>query len=98
MDLRARPLVQLEGVGSPHVSEAGVKEVCHRLDDAGYRDTAELIRDRPPAGALLTRQQMVDLHDVLAAWIREADVEGLGDVVKLREALENELEAGDKDG
>jgi hypothetical protein len=80
------------------LSEAGVKEVCHRLDDAGYRDTAELIRDRPPAGALLTREQIVDLHDVLAAWIREADEEGLGDVVKLREALETELEAGDKDG
>jgi hypothetical protein len=84
----AGAIVHLEGVGSPFLSAADVKEVCHRLDDAGYREAADLIRNRPPSGALLTRQQLVDLQSVLNVWIGEADVEALGDVVKLREALE----------
>jgi hypothetical protein len=95
VDLRTGAVVQLEGVGSAHLSAAGVEEVCHRLDDAGYRETAELIRDRPPTGALLTREQMVDLRDVLDEWIGEADAEGLAEVAKLREALETELEVGE---
>jgi hypothetical protein len=98
VDLRAGAVVQLEGVDSPYLSAAGVKEVCHRLDDAGYREAAELIRNRPSSGALLNRQQLVDLQDVLDAWIGEADVVGLGDVVKLREALGTKLEVEDEDG
>lgn len=98
MDLRTGAVVQLEGVGSPYLSVAGVKEVCHRLDDTGYREAADLIRNRPPTGALLTRQQLVDLQGVLDAWIGEADVEGTGEVVKLREALETKLQVEDEDG
>jgi hypothetical protein len=97
VDLRARPVVQLEGVGSPNLSEAAVKEVCHRLDDAGSREAADLIRNRPPSGAALTRPQLLDLQGVLDAWIGEADVEGLDDVVKLRDALGTELRVEDED-
>jgi hypothetical protein len=81
LGLRARPLIQLEGLGSPYMPAARVKEVCHRLDDAGYRNVADLIQDRPPTGALLSRRQMVELRDVLDKWIDEANGEGLGDVV-----------------
>ena len=98
MDLRARAVVQLEGVGSPYLSEASVEEVCHRLDDAGYREAADLNRDRPPTGALLTRQQLVDLRGVLDAWIGEAGAERPGDVVKLRKALGTKLRVEGEDG
>jgi hypothetical protein len=79
------------------MSAARVKEVCHRLDDAGYRHVADLIRDRPPTGALLTREQMVALRDVLDKWIDEANAEGLGDVVGLRDVLETALKRRDED-
>ncbi len=98
MDLRTRALVRVEGMGAPIIAEYRVKEICHRLDEAGYRQLADLIRARPPTGAQLSHQELVDLRGVLEAWIGEADSDALTDVVKLREALENELEAAGEDG
>lgn len=95
VNLRAKAVVELKGAGAEYVADAHVDEVSHRLDAAGYRDVAELIRDRPPTGALLTREQLVDLRDVLDGWIREADTETPADVVKLRDALESELRRDD---
>ena len=98
MNLRAKAVVELEGVGSLFLAEYHLKEVCHRLDTAGYRTVFELIRDRPETGARLTRPQMSVLHAVLVEWIGEGDDRALDDVVKLREGLEAELEGRDEAG
>jgi hypothetical protein len=92
VELRTRAVVRLKGAGSLFLGEAHVKEVCHRLDDAGYRTTLELIRDRPPEGAPLTRRQKMELWKVLHDWLAEAGTEELDDVVKLCEALEADLD------
>lgn len=96
MNLRTGAVVELEGAGSMFLGEYHVKEVCHRLDAAGYRTVFELIRNRPETGARLTRPQMRVLHRVLVEWIGEVDDGGLDDVVKLREELEAELEGQDE--
>jgi hypothetical protein len=98
VSLRAKAVVELEGVGSVFLGEYHVKEVCHRLDAAGYRTVFELIRNRPETGARLTGPQMRVLHRVLVEWIGEGDVRALDDVVKLREELEAELEGRDETG
>jgi hypothetical protein len=92
VNVRVSAVVELEGAGSMFLGEYHVKEVCHRLDAAGYRTVFELIRDRPETGARLTRSQMRVLHRVLVEWISEQDDGGLDDVVKLSEELEAELE------
>lgn len=76
------------------LGSAHVEEVCHRLDEAGYRESADAIRNRPPAGALLTHEQKVDLLNVTRDWIGEVGEEELGDAVRLREALEVDLDGG----
>jgi hypothetical protein len=96
VSLRVRAVVELEGAGSMFLGEYHVKEVCHRLDAAGYRTVFELIRNRPETGARLTRSQMRVLHRVLVEWLSEQDDGGPDDVVKLREELEAELEEPDE--
>ena len=98
MNLQAKAVVEVEGAGSLFLGEYHVKEVCHRLDAAGYRTVFELIRNRPETGARLTRPQMRVLHRVLVEWIEEGGDEDLDDVVKLREELEAELGGRDETG
>lgn len=76
------------------MGSAHVKEVCHRLEEAGYREAAEAIRNRPPGGAVLTDQQKMDLWNVIRDWTGEVDAEAPDDVVKLREALEADHDVG----
>jgi hypothetical protein len=98
MNLHAKAVVELEGVGSVFLGEYHVEEVCHRLDVAGYRTVFELIRNRPETGARLTPAQMRVLHRVLVEWIGEGDEGAVEDVVKLREELEAELEGRNETG
>ena len=94
MELRARAVVTLKGTGAVFLDAQRVEEVCHRLDEAGYRETADAIRNRPRAGAVLTDEQKVDLREVLREWARDEGADEPEDVATLRDALEAEL--GDK--
>jgi hypothetical protein len=61
-----------------------------KLHAAGVKGAAAAIENRAPAGALLTKQQMIDAWNVIHDWIGEKDAE-LGTVERLRDALILEL-------
>ena len=98
MELRTRAVVTLKGAGAVFVDAHNVEEVCHRLDEAGYRETADAIRNRPQPGAVLTDEQTVDLREVLREWAREEAAEEPEDVARLRDALEAELDGKGEEG
>ena len=49
-----------------------------------------MIQHRDPSGALLTREQMIDVSNAIHDWADEEDAE-LGTVARLRDALILEL-------
>jgi hypothetical protein len=73
------------------------QELLHRLDEASATGAAEAIRNRAPVGALLTDQQKTAVWNVIHDWIAEVGSEGLGHVLRLREALELDLDIGTGD-
>lgn len=71
--------------------------LLQRLDQARATGAAEAIRNRPRAGAVLTHHQKADVWNVIDAWLVEVGSDRLGQVLRLREALEVDLDIGTGD-